>query len=180
MDKLDALLALQKKFQEELGYNFETMTKKEKSAYIIEYSMHINHEVHELLSEIPYFKSWKKYHEGNDYVSAKKEFVDVLHFFLNVALALGFTGEELFEGYMEKHTVNGHRQTLQEYKKCVERECDFFGPICGNCKYLFVAAQVNNSNYMGCNKKHSPKNKLSTCNDWEAADEATNSRETQS
>lgn len=176
MDNLKTLLQIQNKLQEDLGYNFSTMTKKEKSAYIIEYAMHTDHELHEMLAEIPYFKSWKKYHEGNDYVAAKKEFVDVLHFFLNIALALGFTSNELFDAYMEKHKENYERQASTNYKKCVEPK----ERICRNCLHLKLASTVNNQKYMSCDKGQFPVNAESTCKYWRATNEIEASRETES
>jgi dimeric dUTPase (all-alpha-NTP-PPase superfamily) len=125
-DKLVGLMTKQRQLQEDLGYNFETMTKEERSAYIKEYAQHTDHEIHEMLQELPFFKSWKKYNTDPEamalaYAKSRKEWVDVLHFFLNVTIALGFTPDELYHMYMDKHQENYSRQEdTSNYKKCVE------------------------------------------------------------
>jgi|WetSurMetagenome_2_1015567.scaffolds.fasta_scaffold894782_1 hypothetical protein len=125
-DMLVGLMTKQKQLQEDLGYNFANMTEEQRTAYIKEYVLHTDHEMHEMLQELPYFKSWKKYGTDREYLQgahakARKEWVDVLHFFLNVTIALGFTPEELFQMYMNKHDENYERQQdTKNYKKCVE------------------------------------------------------------
>lgn len=125
MDKLDKIFTRQLKLQKALGYSFDTMTLEERAAYIREYTLHMEHEMHEMLQELPFFKSWKRY-ETDDmsmafaYDKAREEFVDALHFFLNVAMALGFTSDELAEGFINKNNTNKQRQLQPEYKKCVE------------------------------------------------------------
>lgn len=120
MDKLDELFRKQEELQNKLGYDFSTMTDQQRSAYIIEYSQHLDHEMHEMLQELPFFKSWKKYPEY-DLEEAKQEFADALHFFLNVAMGLGFTADSLFFAFLGKNIINHVRQeNTTEYKKCVE------------------------------------------------------------
>ena len=122
MDKLDELFRKQEELQNKLGYDFSTMTDQQRSAYIIEYSQHLDHEMHEMLQELPFFKSWKKYPEY-DLEEAKQEFADALHFFLNVAMGLGFTADSLFFAFLGKNIINHVRQeNTTEYKKCVEEE----------------------------------------------------------
>lgn len=123
-DKLDRLFAMQAAFQHELGYSIADLGKKERSAFIIEYAVHTEHELHEMLQELPYFKSWKKYDVADYEASigkARGEFVDVLHFFLNVAMALGFTPDTLYRAFLDKHDINHARQRdTAHYKKCFE------------------------------------------------------------
>jgi dimeric dUTPase (all-alpha-NTP-PPase superfamily) len=125
-DMLVGLLNQQQKLEEDLGYNLNTMTLEERAAFIKEYVMHTDHEMHEMLQELPFFKSWKKYSTDEEttqiaYAKARKEWIDVLHFFLNVTLGLGFTPEELYVMYQEKHDENYRRQQdRNNYKKCVE------------------------------------------------------------
>ena len=103
MDKLEALLAKQKELQiTGMHYNFDTMTTEERAAYVKEYALHCEHELHECLAEIPFFKPWKRYdHDAESekntvmWAAARKEFIDALHFFLCVAIGLGFTADEL-------------------------------------------------------------------------------------
>lgn len=123
-DMLCQIFNKQKELQESLGYNFDAMTDEELAAYVKEYAMHCDHELHEMLQEIPFFKPWKKYDTTSNsamWYAARAEFVDALHFFLNVAIGLGFTPEMLCAMYSEKHAINHTRQeNTDEYKRCVD------------------------------------------------------------
>lgn len=123
-DKLKALIETQAQFQKDLGYDFANMDPDRRVEYIKEYAQHLDGEMFEMMRELPYFKSWKKYptdEEAQNYMFAKarEELVDALHFFLNVIVALGFTADELYHMYCEKNGINYARQEDQEnYKKC--------------------------------------------------------------
>lgn len=123
-DKLDILFKRQRDLQHKLGYDFASMTDREASAYIKEYAQHADHELHEMLAELPFFKSWKRYdEEDNDYRPARKEFIDAFHFMINIALGLDMTSCDLFDEYMNKQEENLMRQEdTRHYKKCVEVE----------------------------------------------------------
>ena len=106
----------QLELQERLGYDFSNMTKEEITAYIKEFSIHLNQEVNEMLYELPYFKPWKdystissrEYEAGMD--SARKEFIDLFHFVLNIALALDMSAQDIYTMYMVKNKENHRRQ----------------------------------------------------------------------
>lgn len=125
MDKLEALLAKQKELQiTGMHYNFDAMTTEERAAYVKEYALHCEHELHECLAEIPFFKPWKRYdHDAESeknimmWAAARKEFIDALHFFLCVAIGLGFTADELFAMYCDKNAINYERQQDQSVYK---------------------------------------------------------------
>lgn len=126
-DMLEELFKKQAELQDALGYKFNSMSLKERSDYIKEYSQHTDHEMHEMLQELPYFKGWKRYPEDDKeamhkaYERAREEMIDALHFFLNVCIGLGFTPKQLFAMYMGKHEENYIRQTdTRNYKKCIE------------------------------------------------------------
>ena len=123
LDMLSALFQVQAEQEKELGYDIEHMSNIERSAYIKEYTQHIDHELHEMLQELPYFKSWKQY-GTYDLVKAKQEFVDALKFFINVALALGYTPATLLGAFITKTAECYNRLHSPEYKKCVENEDD--------------------------------------------------------
>ena len=125
-DMLRDMLETQKRFQIDLGYNFDKMSMEDRVAYIFEYTRHLEHEIHEMMQELPYFKSWKKY-TGNTgellamFCKAQAEWADVMHFFLNVTLALGLNANDLYVDYMQKHATNHDRQKNTEvYKQCLE------------------------------------------------------------
>lgn len=126
MDNLTNMFRMQRTFQEELGYDFNHMSNEELVAYIKEYMLHCEHELHEVVQELPFFKPWKDYsqlapHELREmFRKAEDEYVDVLHFFMNIGIALGFTGQTLFERFCAKHEINYDRQLEEGYKKCVE------------------------------------------------------------
>jgi len=116
MDSLEYILKECLEFQESLGYNLENMTKKDLANYIRGQLYFATEELHECGREIPYIKPWsKKYDKENydfdkQYDLAKDEFIDVLHFVMNVAGALGMTKDEILERYKKKHQINYDRQ----------------------------------------------------------------------
>ena len=81
---LDKMLQKQKELQERLGYDFSSMTREEITAYIKEYEA--------------------------DMEEARKEFIDMFHFVLNIALALGMSDKDIYYMYMEKNEENHRRQ----------------------------------------------------------------------
>lgn len=126
MDLLKEIFEKQKILQERLGYDFDAMTDKERAAYIKEYTQHADHELHEMLAEIPFFKSWKKYTDKPElneacWEVAQEEFIDALHFFVNIALGLRFDAELLYCMFVDKNDVNhGRQEDHTNYKPCVE------------------------------------------------------------
>lgn len=121
-DKLTNMMVLQKEAQRKHGYDFDTMTQEERSAYIKEYTQHLSVESGEMLKELPYFKPWKSYSEHANATQmsySRAEFADMLHFFINVALGLGFTADELYREFLKKHKINYKRQNdTANYKPC--------------------------------------------------------------
>lgn len=125
MSELNDMFESQAKLQHQLGYRLGEMSMAERTAYIKEYSLHMTDELHEMLRELPYFKPWKNPAPRADEESlerAREEFVDVIHFLLNIGLALGFNAERLYMAYSEKLTENIVRQTMEAYKVCVDEE----------------------------------------------------------
>lgn len=124
-DKLEFLLQQQAYLQMKMGYWFDAMTEEQRTAYIKEYAMHLEHEMHEMLQELPYFKPWKKYDTAAPIVeanlkAAREEWADVLHHFLNITLALGMNADDLCKLYEDKQKVNYARQAdTANYKPCV-------------------------------------------------------------
>lgn len=116
MDNLQEMLDKQKALQERLGYNFEAMDVEAITAFIKEFSIHINQELNELLYELPFFKPWKDYRNMPQermlvgMHQARLEYIDMIHFVLNVGLALGFDSHLMYTMYMEKNAENHIRQ----------------------------------------------------------------------
>lgn len=110
------MLQKQEELQERLGYDFNSMTREEITAFLKEFSIHLTQELHELLYELPYFKPWKdysaitvdEYEDGME--KARKEFIDLFHFVLNMALALDLSANDIYNMYMDKNKENHERQ----------------------------------------------------------------------
>ena len=125
MDNLEAMFKCQKDLQNSLGYDFTKMSVEERVNYIKEYVLHMEHEAHEMLQELPHFKAWKRYssdpaQQALMLEEARKEWADVTHFFINVSLALGFNAEHLMWFFLDKNALNHTRQqNTADYKKCV-------------------------------------------------------------
>ena len=119
MNILKNILETQKNFQKSLGYDLESMNKKEKAAYIKDNILWSTDELHEMLHEIPFAKDWsKKYDSWSDekfesqLQLSKEEYIDFLHFAFNIGLALGLTDEDIDRMFHEKNKINHTRQKV--------------------------------------------------------------------
>lgn len=109
IDVLDLILGMQKKFASKFQ-SFDNMSLKERVKWTKEYLMHINCEGVELLEMLP-FKHWKNYDNFKlDEINIKYEIIDMFHFFLDICLVWGITGEELAKLYFAKNKHNFERQ----------------------------------------------------------------------
>ena len=114
--KLEEMMQMQEAFQRRLDPDFAQMTVEQRVAFIKEHSIHLNQEVNEMLYELPYFKPWKNYRgltprmENEMLEKARMELVDAWHFFMNIAIALGISPEQLYVMYMAKSKENHRRQ----------------------------------------------------------------------
>lgn len=69
----------------------------------------------EELRDCTYWKHWQKEaREGkryqiHDLQEAKKEVIDLLHFFISIALWVGMDAEEMYEMYVKKNKINFKR-----------------------------------------------------------------------
>lgn len=107
-DTLNSILLLQQMFQMRLGSIFDTQ-------FIMNHALYAEAELQEMLRELEGFKAWKIYdwtdEEREEHLAnAKEEWIDVLHFLLNIAIALGMSSDEIFELYVKKNLVNHQRQ----------------------------------------------------------------------
>lgn len=115
-DRLGYMFDAQKALQTRLGHSFDEMTVQEKTAYIKEYSVHLNQEVNEALYELPFFKPWKDYNgmEPEDVDRAfdafVEEMIDAWHFFMNMLLPLGVSASQFYDAYVKKNMINHKRQ----------------------------------------------------------------------
>jgi len=118
-DSLKILYNIQENLQNRLGkfQEYKNSNMHQKACEVI-YNKHcLEDELSELLARLPW-KKWKKYscEELKNWISDEQraetlfELVDGLHFFLNIAIILGFTSEEIFYYYIEKNKENHNRQ----------------------------------------------------------------------
>lgn len=125
-DMLEEIMEKQRAAQEFRGFKFP-MAGPEKAAYIKTQTLHCIDELCEMLHEIKGYKEWKVYDYDNiltnvtSNIKAKEELVDALHFFLNIAIALGISPADLYRGYMDKSKINYTRlEDRSSYKKDTE------------------------------------------------------------
>ena len=110
---LQNMLNLQWLFQARLSQM--PVMPEERTQYVMNNMLYTEAEGHEFLREIEGFKSWKHYdwsaeEKEEHYKAALEEFVDMLHFVLNIALAMGFSADAIYESYVSKNIVNHRRQ----------------------------------------------------------------------
>jgi dimeric dUTPase (all-alpha-NTP-PPase superfamily) len=90
---------------------------KEKCDILKDDIYNVVEELHEMMRELPH-KHWKKYSKKfiKDWMSEEHrektlfEYIDALHFFINIGLILEFSAEEIFEAYIKKNQINHERQ----------------------------------------------------------------------
>ena len=130
-DTLGQIMDVQADTQQKVyGYNFKDMTLRELMTF-----WHMNNhamidEIHEATDALggikdgdgnAIWKRWKKAHETysdkkfsdlspEDQLEAKFEIIDMLHFFLNYAISVGMTPQEMYNMYMSKNEENRERQ----------------------------------------------------------------------
>lgn len=112
--------------QVERGFNFP-MTGEARATYIKTQTLHCIDELCEMLHEVKGYKEWKRYDYADEDTNtiadmkATEELVDAFHFFMNIALALGITADNLLSGYATKQQINEERLlNTAEYKKDTE------------------------------------------------------------
>jgi hypothetical protein len=130
-DTLGDIMRVQKDTQQNVyGYDFGQLNLRELMDF-----WHVNNhamidEIHEATDALggikdgsgnAIWKYWKKNHNKYQYMKfedlsmadrleCKFEVVDMLHFFLNYAISIGMTPNELFNMYMAKNKENRNRQ----------------------------------------------------------------------
>ncbi len=130
-DTLGQIMIVQADTQRNVyGYDFENMTLRELMTF-----WHMNNhamidEIHEATDALggikdgsgnAIWKRWKVAHEEYsdkkfsdlsevDQTECKFEIIDMLHFFMNYAISVGMTPQEMFNMYMAKNEENKARQ----------------------------------------------------------------------
>jgi hypothetical protein len=114
-DRLARMIAAQKDLQVRVfGNDFREMNTQERVDYIKENVLALTDELHELLAETSW-KPWAKSEFLNE-ERAMSELVDVLHFFMNIAIGIypwlspSDIAEVITMGYEKKRGINVQRQ----------------------------------------------------------------------
>ncbi len=109
MDKLDQMFEMQYALNKRiLGENVEQIHQTEKTKWILNYARALQQEISELVDCVPW-KWWAKYQKFDEQ-NARVELVDMMHFIICIAQALGMSAEDLFTAYSKKNIVNHQRQ----------------------------------------------------------------------
>ena len=104
------MLGMQRNLQvEAYGQDPNTLDLETKIQFIKDMKLALESELQELLDETDW-KPWTHGERQINYDGAKKELVDVWHFFMNYMLVLGMSTDELYKMYMKKRQVNADRQ----------------------------------------------------------------------
>lgn len=114
------MFELQRRLQDHLArkgraIDLDKATFTEKVREITTQWRNLTLEFAELLERLPY-KEWKTYTteqrelSDEEMLEVKYEYIDMFHFFLNIGLCLGVTGEEFEKLYLTKNQENFNRQ----------------------------------------------------------------------
>lgn len=110
-DRLETMFLLQNaaqyKFYEQRG-GWPTVDDAARMERIREAALGVTSELMEALGETGW-KPWAKYNHINRQAFAG-ELVDMLKFWMNLCLLGGVTPDDIYAGFIEKHTVNIQRQ----------------------------------------------------------------------
>jgi dimeric dUTPase (all-alpha-NTP-PPase superfamily) len=137
---LNLIFERQKKLQEEsFGIDFTDLSDEERSQFIKDMVLAATDELHEALAEVGW-KPWASSRHINREAFVG-ELVDVLHFIVNLWLAVGATPEEVEQRYQEKAEKNAKRQ---------KEGYDGVWGKCPVCKRAFDDAGVMCSASEGC------------------------------
>ena len=110
----DVLLNLQRKIESQWGRLPNPENPENVSQYIREIALCLEDELHEALAHV-HWKPWKTSRGLKDRKRYRAELADVLHFVLDLYLAAGLTGSDIYEDYLAKHQENLKRRNSPEY-----------------------------------------------------------------
>lgn len=121
MDKLEELVELQTKFMDALGVerlHTEYMQPEQfdNSAHSYDIQKHLAHLMFALVCELGEigdevnWKSWKKTRHPVNMGNLKMEFIDALHFLLEMMITCGMDAKSIHEEYVKKMIENIDRQ----------------------------------------------------------------------
>jgi dimeric dUTPase (all-alpha-NTP-PPase superfamily) len=107
-DKLEEIFRLQDQLNRRIGVDLSQLTEEEKTKWVLNYTRAMTQEIAELIDSVPW-KWWAKYQKFDDQ-NARVEVIDLFHFLISLAQALGMTADDVFQAYLKKNQVNHQRQ----------------------------------------------------------------------
>lgn len=108
MDKLEQLFNLQEELNRRIGVDLAGMDEAAKTQWVLNYTRAMQQEIAELIDSVPW-KWWAKYQEFDEQ-NAKVEIVDLFHFLISLAQAMGMSADDVYDAYLKKNKVNHERQ----------------------------------------------------------------------
>ena len=108
MDKLEEIFDLQDELNRRIGVDLSSLSDEEKAKWVLNYTRAMQQEIAELIDSVPW-KWWAKYQEFDEQ-NARVEVVDLFHFLISTAQALGMSADDVYEAYLKKNKVNHARQ----------------------------------------------------------------------
>ena len=118
MDKLAEIFRMQEALNERIGVRLQGIDEAEKTRWVLNYTRAMQQELAELIDSVPW-KWWAKYQKF-DQQNARVEVVDLFHFLISIAQALGMSADDVYEAYVKKNAVNHARQESGYAKKDAE------------------------------------------------------------
>lgn len=113
-DALDVLLCLQRRIEDQWNRLPEPDNPESVSQYIREVALCLEDELHEALEHV-HWKPWKTSRGFKDVAKYREELADVLHFVLDLYIAAGMNGKDIYQDYLAKHQENVRRRSSEEY-----------------------------------------------------------------
>ena len=102
-------------YHKSYGVTLDGLTQMDRCMMIKDAAYFVTEELHEMTREMPFMKHWKQYPQTFDeveemMVKAKKEYIDAVHFIMNIAVLFNMSPEEMYALYMDKNATNFDRQ----------------------------------------------------------------------
>jgi dimeric dUTPase (all-alpha-NTP-PPase superfamily) len=107
-DKLEEIFRLQSELNRRIGVDLANLSEEEKTRWVLNYTRAMSQEMAELIDSVPW-KWWAKYQKFDEQ-NARVEVIDLFHFLISIAQALGMTADDVFQAYVKKNQVNHQRQ----------------------------------------------------------------------
>ena len=114
-DKLEEIFRLQCELNRRIGVDLANLSEEEKTRWVLNYTRAMSQEMAELIDSVPW-KWWAKYQKFDEQ-NARVEVIDLFHFLISIAQALGMTADDVFQAYLKKNQVNHQRQESGYAKK---------------------------------------------------------------